>query len=92
MLRPSLVAAALVLSVGTLNAGRFPAHDPQAAAAAGPAVTEGDFIVKSHTFRSGEKLDNIKLHYRTLGAPKKDAQGIVRNAVLVMHGTGGTGA
>ena len=31
------------------------------------------------------------MHYRTLGTPRKDAQGIVRNAVLIMHGTGGTG-
>jgi len=57
-----------------------------------PAVTEGTFVLPSHTFRSGEKLDNVKLHYRTLGAPRKDAQGIVRNAVLVMHGTGGSGS
>jgi homoserine O-acetyltransferase len=31
------------------------------------------------------------MHYRTLGTPRKDAQGVVRNAVLIMHGTGGTG-
>ena len=32
------------------------------------------------------------MHYRTYGAPQKNAQGTVTNAVLVMHGTGGTGA
>ena len=59
---------------------------------AAPAVTEGDFVMKDFTFASGEKLPELKIHYRTLGTPRKDAQGIVRNAVLVMHGTGGTGA
>ena len=37
-------------------------------------------------------LPELRLHYRTLGTPRKDASGIVRNAVLIMHGTGGTGA
>jgi homoserine O-acetyltransferase len=57
-----------------------------------PTVAEGDFVIKDFTFTSGEKLPELKIHYRTLGTPRKDAQGIVRNAVLVMHGTGGTGA
>ncbi|TAK17482.1 MAG: alpha/beta fold hydrolase [Acidobacteria bacterium] len=91
MLRPSLVVALLVLSVGPLGAGRW-TPDGQQTPFAPPAITEGTFVLKSHTFRSGESLDNVKLHYRTLGAPKKDAQGIVRNAVLVMHGTGGAGS
>ena len=57
-----------------------------------PPVTEGDFVVKNFRFNSGETLPELRLHYRTLGTPKRDAQGVVRNAVLVMHGTGGTGA
>ena len=32
------------------------------------------------------------IHYRTIGAPRKDGRGIVRNAVLVLHGTTGSGA
>jgi homoserine O-acetyltransferase len=59
---------------------------------AAPAVTEGDFIIRDFRFTSGETLPELRLHYRTLGAPRKDAAGIVRNAVLIMHGTGGTGA
>jgi homoserine O-acetyltransferase len=57
-----------------------------------PQAKEGDFVIKNFTFNSGETLPELRIHYRTLGTPKKDAQGIVRNAVLVMHGTGGTGA
>ena len=57
-----------------------------------PAPVEGDFIVKDFKFKSGETLPALKLHYRTIGTPIRDANGIVRNAVLIMHGTGGTGA
>jgi homoserine O-acetyltransferase len=52
---------------------------------------EGDFILKDFRFTSGETLPELRIHYRTYGTPQKDAQGVVRNAVLVMHGTGGTG-
>ena len=92
MLRPSLVAGFLILGLSTLNAGGRAPNVQQPPAPAGPVVTEGTYVVKRHTFRSGEVLADVKLHYRTLGAPKKDAQGIVRNAVLVMHGTGGAGS
>jgi homoserine O-acetyltransferase len=58
----------------------------------GPAVHEADYVAHDFHFRSGESLAEMKLHYRTLGAPHKKAQGHVNNAVLIMHGTGGTGA
>jgi len=57
-----------------------------------PAVTQGDYVAHDFHFRSGEQLSELKLHYRTLGAPHRDAQGRVDNAVLILHGTGGTGA
>jgi len=57
-----------------------------------PAATEETFVLKDFPFRSGESLPELRLHYRTLGRPQRDAQGIVRNAVLIMHGTGGSGA
>jgi homoserine O-acetyltransferase len=53
---------------------------------------QGDFTVRDFKFESGEMLPELKLHYRTLGTPRRDAAGIVRNAVLVLHGTGGSGA
>lgn len=52
---------------------------------------EGDFLVKDFRFRSGETLPELRLHYTTLGQPRRDAQGHVTNAVLIMHGTGGWG-
>ena len=57
-----------------------------------PLVQEGDFVTKDFTFRSGQSLAELKLHYRTLGKPVRDAQGRVTNAVLILHGTGGSGA
>lgn len=56
-----------------------------------PSVVEGDFVIRNFRFTSGETLPELRIHYRTLGTPRKDAQGVVRNAVLIMHGTGGTG-
>src|SRR4051812_44532910 len=57
-----------------------------------PAPTEGDFLLKDFKFRSGETLPELRIHYRTLGTPQRDAAGVVRNAVLITHGTTGSGA
>jgi homoserine O-acetyltransferase/O-succinyltransferase len=51
---------------------------------------QGDFVVKDFQFKSGEQLPELKIHYCTLGVPRKDSQGVVRNAVLVLHSTGGS--
>jgi homoserine O-acetyltransferase len=56
-----------------------------------PAPTEGDAVFKNFKFTSGETLPELRIHYRTLGDPRRDAQGIVRNAVLILHGTTGSG-
>jgi homoserine O-acetyltransferase len=59
---------------------------------AAPRAAEGDFVIRNFRFTSGETLSELRIHYRTYGAPVKNAQGVVTNAVLVMHGTGGTSA
>lgn len=56
-----------------------------------PVPVEGDFVIKSFTFTDGEALPELRIHYRTFGKPVKDARGMVRNAVLIGHGTGGSG-
>jgi homoserine O-acetyltransferase/O-succinyltransferase len=56
-----------------------------------PQKFEGDWSVPDFTFQSGEKLAHLRLHYITLGSPERDAAGHVRNAVLILHGTGGIG-
>ncbi|HEV3098877.1 MAG TPA: alpha/beta fold hydrolase [Candidatus Udaeobacter sp.] len=57
-----------------------------------PAPTEGDYTIRDFKFASGETLPELRLHYRTLGKSEKDAQGKTTNAVLIMHGTTGSGA
>src|SRR4051794_24102926 len=57
-----------------------------------PAPTEGDFTIRDFKFQSGEILPELRLHYRTLGKPEKDAGDNTTNAVLIMHGTTGSGA
>jgi homoserine O-acetyltransferase len=57
-----------------------------------PVPTESDFTIHDFKFASGETLPELRLHYRTLGKEEKDAQGKTTNAVLIMHGTTGSGA
>jgi homoserine O-acetyltransferase len=61
------------------------------AAAAAPEPAAHDFVLKDFRFRSGETLPELKLHYYTLGQPRRDAAGRIVNAVMILHGTGGTG-
>ncbi len=56
-----------------------------------PNQREGDVVLKDFRFDSGETLGELKLHYTTLGTPRRDASGDVTNAVLLLHGTNGTG-
>ena len=52
---------------------------------------ERDVWLRDFRFASGERLDSLRMHVTTLGQPQRDATGAVRNAVLVLHGTTGTG-
>src|SRR5436309_13276923 len=76
----------LPVALGLLAAAALPA---QQAPAFVPA--EGDYVIKDFRFASGESLPELRLHYATFGRPAKDARGTVRNAVLILHGTGGSG-
>ncbi|MGH7713851.1 MAG: alpha/beta fold hydrolase [Gemmatimonadaceae bacterium] len=52
---------------------------------------EGDFIMRDLRFASGETLPELRVHYTTLGKPRRGADGVVQNAVLMLHGTTGSG-
>jgi homoserine O-acetyltransferase len=54
-------------------------------------LKQGDYVMHGFRFKSGETLPELNLHYYTLGAPERDASGKVTNAVIIGHGTGGTG-
>src|SRR6266404_3818941 len=78
-LQAILAALVLVLTVAPLPAANY------------DTPLEGDFVLPNFRFQSGETLPELKLHYRTIGTPKKNEKGVVQNAVLVLHGTGGSG-
>lgn len=54
--------------------------------------TEGTFLIPNFNFADGSSLPELRLHYCTLGTLKKNEKGHATNAVLIMHGTGGSGA
>lgn len=72
------IAAALFLSTVAFSSG---ASQPR----------EGDFVARNFKFVSGDSLAELRIHYTTLGTPRRDANGSVRNAVLMLHGTTGSG-
>src|SRR3989442_90549 len=77
-----LVLLALGLAyAATLSARQNPVFTP----------AEGDYVIKDFRFASGESLPELRLHYATFGRLERDARGSARNAVLILHGTGGTG-
>ncbi len=76
----TFICLSLITVAGTLAAADY------------PTPTEGDYAIHNFKFASGETLPELRIHYRTLGKIDKDAQGKTRNAVLIMHGTTGSGA
>ena len=85
--RPSLTLICL-LAAAALHAW---GQEAGKSAPTWPTPEEGDFVVKDFRFLSGETLPAVKIHYYTLGKPVKDANGKTTNAVLILHGTGGSG-
>lgn len=85
---PLTALAALLL------ASASPAAPPQPAATAAATawpIRDGDHVVRDFRFRSGETLAEVRMHYATLGSPHRNAKGEIDNAVMILHGTGGTG-
>lgn len=78
----SSFAAILFFAIVPVRAQQNPAVGPP---------QEGDFIIHDFHFKSGETLAELRMHYYTYGKPIKDASGRTTNAVLILHGTGGTG-
>jgi len=97
-----LLIAILLISCGRADQDEAPANRPAGAPPARPAVptvtevagvkpVEGDKVLRDFAFQSGEKLPELRMHYMTLGTLRRDASGRATNAVLVMHGTTGSG-
>ena len=83
----------LLLTLGlAIATAQLAAQQAAGSAATWPTPQEGDFVVHNFHFQSGETLPEVRMHYRTLGKPAKDASGHTTNAVLILHGTGGAGS
>jgi homoserine O-acetyltransferase len=57
-----------------------------------PAPVEGELTLRNFRFLSGEVLPELRLFYRTIGTPRRGPDGEIANAVLIVHGTTGSGA
>src|SRR5438874_4162424 len=77
------ISAAAFFCIATISA---------AWAADFPLPAEGDYTFHDFKFASSGSLPELRIHYRTLGKIEKDAQGKTRNAILILHGTTGSGA
>ena len=64
------------------------------AQATNSADKPSDAFVELHdfVFGDGETLASLKLHYLTLGTPRRDASGAIANGVLLLHGSAGSAA
>ena len=88
--------AAALLALGVCLTPALRAQTNPGAVSAPPgrpvvAALGGAVTLRAFRFDSGGTLPALRLHYRTLGRPRRDAAGVVRNAVLIVHGTGGAG-
>ena len=91
---PAHAVLSLLASLGLAGALLAPVAATAQPAAVRPAAvvgTRGDFVMRDFRFADGSVLPELRIHYTTLGRPRRDAGGVVRNAVLVLHGTTGSG-
>ncbi len=51
-------------------------------------AAEADAWFENYRFRDGETLPRLRIHYATLGIPRRNPQGQIDNAVVVIHWTG----
>ena len=75
-----IIGAAAMLAAGVAQAQDYAAQ-----------LREGDAVLRDFRFGSGERLPELRMHYATLGTPRRDRSGRIANAVMILHGTGGTG-
>ena len=92
-----LTALLLLAAQAAAPAPTAPPPTPLAASAPQPAkaprwpTREANFDIQDFRFKSGETLKRLRIHYTTLGEPHRNARGEIDNAVVVLHGTGGSG-
>jgi homoserine O-acetyltransferase len=81
----ALIAAALFAA-----AGSAPAFAQEGLTGPWPNEKQADYIIKDFHFADGEAIPELRIHYTTLGTPKRNAAGDVINGVILLHGTSGS--
>ncbi|HXG87457.1 MAG TPA: alpha/beta fold hydrolase [Vicinamibacterales bacterium] len=82
--RAATVAVVMLLHIGVGIGGHAEGERAQEF-----RVASHDFVVNEFKFQSGETLPEVRIHYRTIGTPARDAAGRISNAMLVLHGSSG---
>jgi homoserine O-acetyltransferase len=85
-MRILVALAILVLTAVPIQAQGTPKKDTGF-----PKPAEGTYLLRDFHFAAGQALPEVKMHYYTFGQPRRDDKGVVRNAVLILHGTTGSG-
>lgn len=85
-----LLSLLLLQAAATQTPPLTPAAKTAPAASNWPA-RDAQFTIPHFRFGSGETLPELRINYTMLGQPHRNAQGDIDNAVMVLHGTGGTG-
>src|ERR1035437_2428618 len=86
-----LIGVPLILGGSLFAQPTAPAPAPTSLAVVnGWPTLDGTTILTNFRLGSGETLPSFKLHYLTVGKPHTNAAGKIDNAILLLHGTGGS--
>ena len=77
---------------GVISASLRTAPHSAQAANGQPKPNDAFVELQDFVFGDGETLASLKLHYLTLGTPRRDASGAIGNGILLLHGTAGSAA
>jgi homoserine O-acetyltransferase len=63
---------------------------PASAQTTWPNEKQTNYIIKDFHFANGQTIPELRIHYTTLGTPKRNAAGEIVNGVILLHGTSGS--
>ena len=82
-----LTASVVCAALGALNAITIQAQSAASNLSQYPQAISADYTVHNFHFDAGGELPDLRMHYVTLGEPRRNAAGHVDNAVILLHAT-----